>query len=628
MADLKVELFDQTKEYPDYTPTDDEKIKIDFVRKRFRDMQQSRSLIDQNREIYQKMIDAVLVPYGDERSSSNVPLASSLIELFVAEATKINTEWLFKSEVSSYSTQAKALEYVWKYDRRRNNRKKQFIENEYITAWFWWSVIYTGFESYDKVQKDMVFDESGNMVFEEKIIKKEEIIVKNVDIRDFYLDNQAVNGIDDASDCYYRQWISYEKFKNFETNDLYKNIDKVAPRAFSNEWRKFMTQEDLGRSRGDFVLLEHYWNVEKDCYIILGNGVLIREQPMVSTINWEKALPFVVRVLGKKNYNYTGRGLCEAVMMFNSEINNLRELCMDAIRRSNVSVLAIGNWLSFNGRDFSYDNEILTFDGKLDNSTFQQISGTPPNQAIFWYMDRIMKDISIFIWIDIQNIMGDANLTAFQTEVKRDASQKRVNVWLTNRDLAFERFANLHKDNLQTFFPRKNAEWLYPVIEVEGEELKTNDDGTKKFKKKKWKSIFEVTPEMLRGDIYIDVYTNTTAPTVNAVDRQQKLEVMQAIWPVVQWFALAKQAWFDLDSVMPLKKTIKDLMDDYNFEVQGAWHEDQEDIQKAKDQLRKQLSWMLTAWIGGWQPQPEVPQEQPPLPTNPIQSWQAMLTQL
>lgn len=52
-------------------------------------------------------------------------------------------------------------------------------------------------------------------------------------------------------------------------------------------------------------------------------------------------------------------------MMFNSEVNDLRELLMDAIRRSNSQVLALGKGLKFNGRDFSYDNEILTFDGDL-----------------------------------------------------------------------------------------------------------------------------------------------------------------------------------------------------------------------------------------------------------------------
>lgn len=93
-------------------------------------------------------------------------------------------------------------------------------------------------------------------------------------------------------------------------------------------------------------------------------------------------------------------------MMFNSEVNNLRELLMDGIRRSNTQVLAIGNGLSFDGRGFSYDNEILTFDGRLSADNFQQISGNPPNQAIFGYLDRLYKDISVYCGIDIQNVLG------------------------------------------------------------------------------------------------------------------------------------------------------------------------------------------------------------------------------
>jgi len=107
--------------------------------------------------------------------------------------------------------------------------------------------------------------------------------------------------------------------------------------------------------------------------MVSANDVLVREHPMISTIDGKKALPFVVRVLGKKNYSIYGRGLCEAMMSFNSDINNLRELLMDGIRRSNSQVLAIGNGLKFDGSSFSYDNEILTFDGNLGNN-FQQIS--------------------------------------------------------------------------------------------------------------------------------------------------------------------------------------------------------------------------------------------------------------
>lgn len=614
------ELYDADTKNIQYAPTDEEAKIIWFVRQRIAQMKNARSVIDRERPIYQRMIEAVLEPYGDERSSSNVPLATALIESYVADATRISTDFICKAETTSYADKAKALEHVRKYDWRKNKRKKPFLENEYTAAGYGTSIIYTGFESFTQKQKDMVIWEDEEITRVEKEIKTEQIIVKNIDIRDFYVDDRAINDFDDAIDCHLRERQSYEDFKKLETNQFYKNIDKVAPRQYSDERRTFEIQEDaVHMQQSGFVLKEWYWNTSKDCWICIANDVLVRDTPMVSTIDGKKALPFAVRNLGKKIYSIYGRGFCEASLMFNSEINNLRELCMDAIRRSNVSVLAIGSGLSFKDRDFSYENEILTFDGKLDSSTFQQISGTPPNQAIFWYMDKIMQDISIYVGIDIQNIMGESKLTAFQSELKRDSSQKRINVWLTNRDLAFERFADLHKDNLQKFFPRKTAEGIYPQIEVDGEEL-VEKNGEKKFRKKKGKHMFEVTPDLLQGDIYIDVYTNTTAPTVNAVDRQQKLEVMQAIWPIVQWFALAKQAGFDLDTVMPLKKTIQDLMDDYNFEVPDTASTDNHEVEEGKKKLQEELMGMA-AMQPSAMPWQETPTEQSPLPTNPEQTW-------
>jgi hypothetical protein len=111
-----------------------EEEKISRVKTRFSAMQQARTVVDKDWGTYQEMIDAIFVPYPDERSSSVVPLASSIIELFVAEALKLQTEYKFKAETTEFSTQAKALEYVWKYDFRKRNRKKDFIENEYIAA--------------------------------------------------------------------------------------------------------------------------------------------------------------------------------------------------------------------------------------------------------------------------------------------------------------------------------------------------------------------------------------------------------------------------------------------------------------------------------------------------------------
>lgn len=603
---LKTALFKEEKKSPNYVPNEDEATKAWFIQKRYQAMIQDRSNVDKDRDIYQTMINAIYEPYPDERSSSVVPLASSIIELFVADAMKIATEFKFRGETTKHATAAKALEYVWKYDWRKNNRKRVFNENEYITAGFGTSIIYSGYEAYTKEQYDFSIGDDMQYAWKKKQYEKNGIIVENIDIRDFYIDNQAIKGIDDASDCCWRQQVGYEKFQNLANSPLYKNIDKIVPQQYTNEYRTFVVQENTTK-QWDFVELLHYWNVEKDMYVVMANGIIIREHHIITTMNGEKALPFTVRNLGKKNYSIYGRGLCEGLMMFNSEVNNLREMLMDGIRRSNSQVLAIGNGLQFDGREFSYDNEILTFDGNLANN-FQQISGNPPNQAIFNYMNQLYKDIAIYIGIDIQNIIGTPQQTAFQTEVQREASQKRINVWLQNRDLAYERFADLYKDLLQIYFPRKTADGVYPQIEIEDEEV-IGEWEEKRFRKKKGKNLFEVTPEILRGDLYVDVFTNVNAPTISAVERQMKLEFLNSIWQMAQWYAVAKQAGLDVENVLPLKENLRDVAAEYNFSPVEA--DDNEDVQAEKKKLFTELQQML--WGVQWQP--PIPEEwwQPPM---------------
>ena len=93
---LSVKQFEENKKYSNYQPSKEEVIKTDYIKKRFLKMQQARSIVDKDWETYQTMIEARFVPYPDERSSSVVPLASSIIELFVAETIKIPTEYKFK----------------------------------------------------------------------------------------------------------------------------------------------------------------------------------------------------------------------------------------------------------------------------------------------------------------------------------------------------------------------------------------------------------------------------------------------------------------------------------------------------------------------------------------------------
>lgn len=189
-----------------YTPTGEEDKLIKLVETRWEQMKIARGRVDYNWSKYQDMIDAIFEPYNDERATSSVPLASSIIELFIAQSNKIPTEFMFRAETSKHSAGAKALEYVWKYDWRKQNRKKEIISNDYTTAGFGSSVMYTGFEAYTKVQKDVLIDDEYNITTEERDINIEKIILKDVDIRRFWIDNHAINDIEEANDCVYVEW--------------------------------------------------------------------------------------------------------------------------------------------------------------------------------------------------------------------------------------------------------------------------------------------------------------------------------------------------------------------------------------------------------------------------------------
>lgn len=618
LPELKKKNLDT--DYKPYQMDDETKELHALVTQRFSAMKTYRNNFDKSWDTYNDMIEAIFKPYWDDRSKSSVPLATALTELYVAEATKINTQFNIKSEKNKFSDQAKALKFVWDYDWRKQARKKEMVDNEYITAWFWHSIIYTWYESNVIKQHDADMWEDWSIIWTPREIPDSKIILKNCDPRLFYLDNQAFKGIDDANDCIYVSWESYEDYMaTREWNDLYDNLDSVQPKWFNTSDLAYRTNEEKSR-KGDYVQTYMYWNLKLDCYCEFSNGVLVRCHPIMSTIDWKIALPFVIRYLSKKTTWRGWRWFCEAAVLFNKEINDLREMIMDWIRRSNNPTLLVGNWLEFDWRKFSYNNEILTFNGQLSGN-LQEMSGQAPNQAIFSYLDRLYKDIAVFVWIDINNILGTPQQTAYQTNVQVEASQKRVNVWLTNRDLAFERLANLHKDNLQRFFPLKDAEWLRPIIEIEDTTVIDNQDGTKKFMESKWETwIFEVTPEMLRGDIYIDVFTDTTKPPSNMADRQAKLEFAQSLSPLLGAYMQAKQAGVDIDSVLPIDKAIRELAEDFNLDI--GEKTDKKELKKKALEFTDMLMWATS--IKKQQPlqpsQPEWNQAQPNLSSSPEKS--------
>lgn len=140
------------------------------------------------------------------------------------------------------------------------------------------------YAKYDIKQKDPIIDDTGKLNWKKKTIPISKILVKNIDPRRFYMDNQSLKGIEDCNDCMLIEQVNYEEVLGFSNNAGYKNIDKVNPSTYTATYQPFVTQEEIGK-RGQFVQWIRYWNLNKDEYIEIMNNVVVKKHPIINTIN-------------------------------------------------------------------------------------------------------------------------------------------------------------------------------------------------------------------------------------------------------------------------------------------------------------------------------------------------------
>lgn len=76
-----------------------------------------------------------------------------------------------------------------------------------------------------------------------------------------------------------------------------------------------------------------------------------------------------------------------------------------------------------------------------------------PNQQAFNRMNDILKEIAIFVGIDLSAITGQASSTAFESAKRLETSIKRVKTVLMNRDDALQQVYKRHLANLMQFYP-------------------------------------------------------------------------------------------------------------------------------------------------------------------------------
>lgn len=425
----------------------------------------------------------------------------------------------------------------------------------------------TAFTKNSRVINDIDYDNMGDEVYKKKLLEKNRIIIKALDPRFVYLDDRTADFNDD-NDQIFIDYITPEQLQSYKYDKCFKNIEKVG--LGTKDDLVFFTAEERGKMNDQIVEIMHYWNKQADRYVIIANrNTVIRDTPLPYA---HKELPIVPRQYGYNPLQKYGRGLCEACINFKSNINKLQEMIMDGIARSNNSMFVVSNGLTFDGDNFGFNNTIVKSEGPVDDSSFREIRGQQPNNAIFQYSQDLMRQVAIYIGIDPSAIIGQASSTAFETAVKQETGLKRVNMALMNRDLALSKVYHRHISNVMQFFPIKTAKGLMEITEsgLKGEKeypsilLKNENFVNGEFVELEGNFPFEVTPESIRGQYDIRVETNFTAPTLKQLKIARYGEFADTILKLSQ---LEQVPGFK--EKIPMDKLIDDIAFDFDIDVKS-----------------------------------------------------------
>lgn len=538
-TDKKAEFLEQLVPEKQYEPSDADGKVVSKILQRFTDMRSARKRIDNDWQTWQKIIESKFYPYADGRTRANVPLFRALQEIFVSEALSRRIQRDIRPIGLSDVDKAEVMSEVWDAEWVKNRRDEQMTEAEYKCSGIGTCAYFTGFEQSERVINDPEdeLDENGDVAYRKKLMKQGRIILRTLDIRNAYFDDR-VTCFDDCNDQIYVEYLTPEQFDGIRNNPNFKNGETVGTTSKSDQ--AYFTWEDTGKQKQGLVELLHYWNKQSDRYCVIANrSILLRDDPIPYA---HKELPIVPRQYGFVADSIYGRGLAEACMQFLDKYNRLSEMLFDGISRSNNSIFAIGNGLTFDGSKFSFNNQVLKFNGQLNDANYREIKGNPPNQAAFSYLQDLLREIAIFVGIDPAQITGQASSTAFETAIRAESSLKRVNVVLTNRDYALQKVFQRHLSNLMQFFPLSEAERIvevdskgnvspsgerkYPKILMDGKKYVPE---TGKIVEEPGKFEFEVKPEYIRGQMDVRVETNFSAPSLKSLKQESMKNFLNAV---------------------------------------------------------------------------------------------------
>ena len=368
--------------------------------------------------------------------------------------------------------------------------------------------------------------ETGELVFEEKIIKKwNDVRSQIVNIEDFYPGNIFVRPgkIQDMDDCFLRSILSKDEFdETFGKFPDAKLVQTSAEMLVNNSTPFWKQSQSIGKEE---VLVLRYFNKRSDEYVILANGIWINPvgKATVSPLPWNhKMLPFWAAVYQPLDANFFyGRSFIDTLISFVDSKDALLDRILDqmviAVSRP---VLTDGSAVSAT-RGFLQPNNVIQTDWSNGRPNFEVVPiPDPPAISVTLYNLLHQNLEQSGMTSEVIGGRSARQKTATQSDNEMLGAMQLVSLFLSMMEAGVKDKHRLRFPNILQFYSMPihegdENELKFRRVVMKNAQLSTNEVGTmnidivpevnqERVLQKKSQAIgnveyAEITPEYLRN---------------------------------------------------------------------------------------------------------------------------------
>lgn len=460
-------------------------------------------------------LDSSLYPW---RSKLFIPWSFTVVETIIPKVFARDPKWRAISRNPDFDPESSRvvqdlLSYQW---NRMGMRIKMY---DYIKDSLMYSKSYAkvtwNFQTKTKTMQEPVVGDDDKITFQEVIkseIEHDDPKVEIIDPMDVYVDPDATC-LEDAAYVIHRKTVPLSEVKD---NTNYKNVDKINSESYADQYMdklsRFGDSVPQKDKHKDLVEILEYWGADDKLIVIANRSVVLRNTPNPYS---HKMIPFVELDDYRDPHKYYGQSELSVIDPLQREINSIRNQRRDYdnLALNPVVLMIPGTLRNPNSAVMAPGNVWQVSDLKsIDVLQLPQLQGSARDIEA-----QTANDIQRTVAIDEIAIgllpENPQRRSATEVVTAQSMAGKRFAIKIALLEEAVKKIGRLVFALNQQFLDQER------MIQIVGERGATE-----------W---VQLGPEDIRGEFFIDVEAGSMLPKDEIAARQEAVQLLQYITPII-----------------------------------------------------------------------------------------------